>query len=249
MRELQFGGALARQRQLSARFCESAARVGVGALQGQQARARQVAFGDQLLVELEFLGGEPAGVFDRSDLARECRGLCAGLTHLSLKRVELLVERAASRGELRAFTHQVLGALRVAGQLRVDDEFARERALGAHARMAQALGTELIFEQAELGVAAHVVHDHQHVTGMHRLPVAHADFAHDAAFAVLDGLALQLHLDARGGDHRSRDRRKRRPDSQRGCHHGQGNQHDAAIQPACGAGRFVRRIEQRCQAG
>ncbi len=161
------------------------------------------------------------------------------LAHLRCSASSLLVERAASRGELLALTHQVLGAC---GSLA-----SCGSKLNSFASVVSALtrawrtrsATELVFEQAELGIAAYVVDHHEHVAGAHLLPVAHADFAHDAAFAVLHGLALELHLDARGGDHRARDRRERRPaDHQRDCDHGQRNQHDAAIRASVRRWRF-----------
>ncbi len=65
--------------------------------------------------------------------------------------------------------------------------------------------------QRELGVGAHVADDDQRIARAHALSLADEDLAHDAAFLVLDGLAVQLDLDLRRCDHGAGDRRERGP--------------------------------------
>ena len=108
----------------------------------------------------------------------------------------MLIERTATCRELRTFALDVFGHARVGGEWSVV-ELARQSSLGVHTRVTRPLGAQLILEQGQLRIAAYVVHHDQHVTGTHLLAIAHLDLAHDAAFTVLHGLALKLHLDAR----------------------------------------------------
>ena len=87
-----------------------------------------------------------------------------------------------------------------------------ERRFRPGARLADALRAELPLQHTQLGAAPHVADDHQRIAGAHRLAVTHQDLAHDAAFLVLDRLAVELDLDLRRRDDRTGERRRRRPE-------------------------------------
>ena len=67
--------------------------------------------------------------------------------------------------------------------------------------------SQLIEQQAELGVVAHVADDDQRLARAHDVAVAHENLANDAAFLVLHGLAIQLHLELARRDDRAGERR------------------------------------------
>ncbi len=84
---------------------------------------------------------------------------------------------------------------------------AASAASASRASVADALGVQLVEQQAELGVVAHVADDDQRLARPHLLAIAHQDLAHDAAFLMLHGLAIQLDLQLARSDDRTGQRR------------------------------------------
>jgi hypothetical protein len=80
-------------------------------------------------------------------------------------------------------------------------ELRLQRSLRLCARAAQARRAKLILQQAQLRIALHVAHYHERLTRAYLLPVAHQNLADDAAFLMLDGLAIQLDLNLAARDH------------------------------------------------
>jgi hypothetical protein len=108
----------------------------------------------------------------------------------------------------------------IAGLRRVAEASRRleglgERGFGCGARVASALGRELVEHETELGVVAHVVDHDQGLAGADVIAVAREDLAHDAAFLVLHRLVIELGLELADGDDGAGERRGVRPDADR----------------------------------
>ena len=81
------------------------------------------------------------------------------------------------------------------------DEIIFERLFGQGTGMRGPLGYQLFLQHVFRGIHLHRFQLHQHLALCHLLSFPHKDGVHDAAFQMLDGLALAFHLDLAGSDH------------------------------------------------
>ena len=110
--------------------------------------------------------------------------------------------------------------------------------LGAGALGAQLLGIDLLAQQVERGIAAHVADHQQRIAAAHVLALAHQQLAHDAAFLVLHRLAAQLGLHLAGRDHGAGQRRPARTTA---------DEHACTRPPAAAAAtRAARAVDAAC---
>ena len=221
---LQLARALLGRRQVALRFGETTAIVGLVALQLQQPRALHVALAHELLVDLQLVRRELRGGCGRFDLLRQRRCLRTRIARLRFEGGDLLVERAASRLEQRCLAREVVARSRRLGEIGRQLELRSERGFRGRARVANAFRAQLIAKQAELGVVANVADDDQRLSRPDHVAVAHENLANDAAFLVLNGLAIQLDLELAGSDDCAGQRRGDHPRGEQRCRNGQRNQ-------------------------
>src|SRR3954454_18712292 len=101
------------------------------------------------------------------------------------------------------------------------NEARLQRGLDFAAGAADAGGAKLLLKETQLGIAAHVAHHHEGLTCAHPLSIAHQDFADDAAFLMLHGLAVQFDFDLTVRYDGARQRGSRRPEGHQArndCH-------------------------------
>ncbi len=222
---MQLAHALLRRRQVALRFGKTTAIVGLVALQLQESRTLHVTLAYELLVDLELVGRELRGGRGRFDLLRQRRCLRTRIARLRC-RGRRSARRAyggapgiarfhARRRRLLRASRQDRPAARTSQRARPQRKLARcvcvPRAADREAWLSSAsLRTSPTYDQ-RLSRADHVA-------------VAHENLANDAAFLVLNGLAIQLYLELAGSDDCAGERRGDHPRGEQRCRNGQRDQ-------------------------
>ena len=177
-----------------------------------------------------------------SRASRDCAAIRAPCSSSAWRRAANTAARARRARRCRR-RRPVRAAARIAARI----------GLRRGAGFAHAGGEQLVVQLRQLGLAAQVGDHQERLARLHALTVAHQDFAHDAAFLVLHGLAVQL--DLRGGrrHHRAGQWRRGHPAGEQRAHGQQRPQHQlreaAESAPLIGIGpALAQGVGQRGQA-
>jgi hypothetical protein len=126
------------------------------------------------------------------------------VAHLRLQRGDLFVEHAPPCRKEGALAKPELRSGRRLRHVRGIADVDRECGLGRRPCPADLLAMELVLHELQCSVVAHVADHEQRLAGPYLLTVADEDLAHDAAFLVLHGLPIELDLELRRRNHRTR---------------------------------------------